>query len=215
MLEKLAIILTSVFGIIGGANGPINSKVSPKIQKVQFNEISCSGKAKKLVEAAKERTSHSVTYDGRYIKLKYPGGDVPDNIGVCTDLVVRCYRKLGIDLQKRVHEDMVKNFHLYPKRWGLKRADKNIDHRRVPNLRTFFKRYGKVLPISENGLAYKPGELITWMLPGNLPHIGIVSDQLSEDGKRALIIHNIGQGPVIEDMIFSFKITDRFLYELD
>ncbi|MCW5213054.1 DUF1287 domain-containing protein, partial [Desulfobulbus sp. TB] len=127
-----------------------------------------------LVQAVIERTTHQVTYDGRYLKIAYPGGDVPDTIGVCTDVVIRSYRKIGIDLQKEVHEDMRANFSAYPKNWGLKRPDTNIDHRRVPNLQIFFLRHGKELPVTKNAQDYKAGELVTWMLPGNLPHIGIV-----------------------------------------
>lgn len=168
--------------------------------------------SKKLVEAAIARTKVSVTYDGSYRKISYPGGDVPDNIGVCTDVVIRAYRKLGIDLQKNVHIDMKANFNVYPKKWGLKRPDTNIDHRRVPNLQTFFSRKGRKLSVSENPLNYQPGDLVTWNLPGNLPHIGIVTDKKSEDGLRPLIVHNIGSGPVLEDMLFSYKITGRYRY---
>jgi len=168
--------------------------------------------SRKLVEAAIARTLVLVTYDGSYRKIGYPGGDVPDNIGVCTDVVIRAYRKLGIDLQRDVHLDMKANFSLYPPKWGLKRPDTNIDHRRVPNLQTFFSRKGKKLPVSDNPAEYKPGDLVTWNLPGNLPHIGIVTDKKSEDGSRPLIVHNIGGGPVLEDMLFSYKITGRYRY---
>lgn len=165
-----------------------------------------------LVQAAIERTTHQVTYDGRYLKIAYPGGDVPDNIGVCTDLVIRSYRKIGIDLQKEVHEDMRAHFSAYPKNWGLKRPDTNIDHRRVPNLQVFFRRHGKELPVTKDAQEYKVGELVTWMLPGNLPHIGIVTDKRSVDGKRPLIVHNIGQGPKLEDMLFAYPITGHYRY---
>lgn len=169
--------------------------------------------AKKLVTAALERTQHQVTYDGRYLKLKYPNGDVPASIGVCTDVIIRAYRQLNIDLQKDVHEDMQKNFKHYPKLWGLQTTDNNIDHRRVPNLQTLFKRKGVVLPVSNDGTKYQAGELVTWMLPGNLPHIGIVTDKKSSDGKRPLIVHNIGAGPKLEDMLFNYPITGRYYYK--
>lgn len=165
-----------------------------------------------LIQAAIERTTHQVTYDGRYLGIAYPGGDVPDNIGVCTDVVIRSYRKIGIDLQKEVHEDMRTHFSAYPKNWGLKRPDTNIDHRRVPNLQVFFQRHGKELPVTKNAQEYKAGELVTWMLPGNLPHIGIVTDKRSADGKRPLIVHNIGQGPKLEDMLFDYPITGHYRY---
>jgi uncharacterized protein YijF (DUF1287 family) len=167
-----------------------------------------------LVEAALERTKHQITYDGRYYAIEYPGGDVPSDIGVCTDVVIRSYRTLGIDLQKRVHEDMKSNFSLYPSRrlWGLKRPDTNIDHRRVPNLQVFLARYGQKLQVTKNPQDYAPGDLVTWMLPGNLPHIGIVSDQWSVRSKNPLIVHNIGQGPQLEDILFAYPITGHYRY---
>ena len=166
----------------------------------------------KLVAAALERTTHQVRYDGSYRKIAYPGGDVPANVGVCTDEIVRIYRALGIDLQKEVHEDMRRNFALYPKNWGLKGPDTNIDHRRVPNLQTFFTRKGERLKVTSNAADYQPGDMVTWMLPGNLPHIGIVTDRRSEDGLRPLMVHNIGAGPVLEDMLFVYKITGHYRY---
>ena len=167
-----------------------------------------------LESAAIDRTSESVTYDGSYFQIPYPNGDVPPDIGVCTDVIVRSYRKLGIDLQKRLHEDIKENFSSYPSKriWGLSKPDTNIDHRRVPNLRAFFARHGSKLPITSSGADYKVGELVTWMLPGNLPHIGIVTSKKSKDGKRPLIVHNIGQGPVLEDMLFDYKITGHYRY---
>lgn len=171
-----------------------------------------SGNAEKLITAAIERTKQNVVYDGSYMKIAYPMGDVPGNTGVCTDLVIRSYRGIGIDLQQAVHEDMKRSFSSYPKNWGLKRTDTNIDHRRVPNLKTFFKRKGAALPVSKNPADYKPGNLVTWNLPGNLPHIGIVTHKKSFDGKRPLIVHNIGQGPVLEDMLFDYPITGHYRY---
>ncbi|MCI5211246.1 MAG: DUF1287 domain-containing protein [Candidatus Electrothrix sp. ATG2] len=165
-----------------------------------------------LVQAAIERTTHQVTYDGSYQVIAYPGGDVPDTLGVCTDVVIRSYRKIGIDLQKEVHEDMRAHFSAYPKNWGLSRPDTNIDHRRVPNLQVFFRRYGKELPLTKNPQEYRAGELVTWMLPGNLPHIGIVTDKKSTDGQRSLIVHNIGRGPKLEDMLFRYPITGHYRY---
>ena len=137
---------------------------------------------------------------------------MPDNIGVCTDLVIRSYRAVGTDLQKDVHEDMTVAFSEYPTRWSLRRPDANIDHRRVPNLETYFRRKGTALPLSSNAEDYRPGDLVTWMLPGNLPHIGIVSDRKTQDASRPLILHNIGSGPVEEDMLFRYRITGHFRY---
>ena len=167
----------------------------------------------KLVEAAKERTDHRVTYDGTYMRIDYPGGDVPDNIGVCTDVVIRSYRKLGIDLQEEVHKDMKGNFGKYPNNWGLKRPDANIDHRRVPNLQTFFTLHGTKLPVTRDPGDYLPGDLVTWMVAGNLPHIGIVTNSNTMFGKRPLIVHNIGRGPVLEDMLFEYPITGHYRYD--
>jgi hypothetical protein len=166
----------------------------------------------RLVEAALQRTRHHVVYDGRYRRIPYPGGDVPDSIGVCTDVVIRSYRMVGIDLQKEVHEDMSAAFAAYPKTWGMERPDPNIDHRRVPNLRAFFRRRGAALPVTRNPDDYRPGDLVTWMLPGNLPHIGIVTDRRSTDGRRPLIVHNIGSGPKLEDLLFAFPITGHYRY---
>lgn len=177
------------------------------------NHNSSASFSDRLVTAAIERTRHTVNYDGRYLKLEYPNGDVPDNIGVCTDVIIRAYRQLDIDLQKDIHEDMQANFGDYPKLWGLKTTDKNIDHRRVPNLQTLFKRKGKVLAVSTDGSKYQAGELVTWMLAGNLPHIGIVTDKKSSDGKRPLIVHNIGAGPKLEDILFKYPITGHYYYK--
>lgn len=171
-----------------------------------------AGFAQKFAAAAIELTADPVIYDGSYISIKYPGGDVAADRGVCTDVVIRAYRKLGVDLQKDVHEDMKRNFSAYPRRWGLKRPDTNIDHRRVPNLQTLFTRKGKTLAVSANADDYLPGDLVTWALPGNLPHIGIVTDHKSADGLRPLIVHNIGAGQVLEDMLFEFKITGHYRY---
>ncbi|MBD1557965.1 DUF1287 domain-containing protein [Vibrio sp. S9_S30] len=167
-----------------------------------------------LVEAAMERTEHFVMYDGSYVSIPYPNGDVAANKGVCTDVIIRSYRTLGVDLQKQVHEDMKVHFDEYPSKriWGLSRPDKNIDHRRVPNLQVFFKRHGKSLTVSTDGDNYLPGDMVTWMLPGNLPHIGIVVEQKSDDGKRPLIVHNIGWGPKMDDMLFDYKITGHYRY---
>lgn len=165
-----------------------------------------------LIDAALERTQHDVTYDGRYRMIKYPGGDVPDSAGVCTDLIIRIYRKAGIDLQKEVHEDMKGHFSLYPSDWGLKRPDPNIDHRRVPNLQTFFQRKGQKISVTHDPKDYVPGDLVTWILPGNLPHIGIVTDRMSSGGERPQIVHNVGRGPELEDMLFSYPITGHYRY---
>jgi uncharacterized protein YijF (DUF1287 family) len=173
------------------------------------------GLADRLVAAAiAQTTGPRVTYDGAYRRIPYPGGDVPETIGVCTDVVIRAYRRIGVDLQVKVHEDMAKSFRAYPRQWGLAGPDSNIDHRRVPNLQTFFSRVGASLAVSRSADDYRPGDLVTWMLPGNLPHIGIVADRRTAGG-TPLIIHNIGRGPEIEDVLFSFDITGHYRYALE
>ncbi|MDR8522945.1 DUF1287 domain-containing protein [Shewanella fidelis] len=160
-----------------------------------------------LVQAAMARTEHKVRYDGSYFQLDYPNGDVPANIGVCTDVIIRSYRQLGVDLQALVHEDIQGNFAQYPSKriWGLTRPDKNIDHRRVPNLQAFFTRNGQVLTVSHDASDYQAGDIVTWMLPGNLPHIGILVAQQANDTQRPLVVHNIGAGPQLEDVLFEYS----------
>ena len=171
--------------------------------------------ADQLVAAALERTQHRVRYDGAYVNIPYPLGDVPDDRGVCTDVVIRSYRALGIDLQQAVHESMAANFSAYPSQaiWGLTQPDANIDHRRVPNLQTFFTRHGESLPISTSGSDYLPGDLVTWRLRGRTPHIGIVTNKISTDGQRPLVVHNIGAGPRLEDVLFRHPIDGHFRYQ--
>ncbi len=167
----------------------------------------------RLAAAAEERATHSVRYDAAYLRIPYPMGDVPEDQGVCSDEVIRAYRLLGIDLQRLVHEDMVSAFGLYPKRWGMNVPDSNIDHRRVPNLATFFGRHGTSLPVTANGDDYKPGDVVAWVLPDGRPHIGLVTEERASDGLRPLVLHNIGLGPHIEDMLFGFTITGHYRYD--
>ena len=170
-----------------------------------------------LVDAALERLKHKVRYDGRYLEIPFPWGDVPNHIGVCTDVVVRSYRKLGIDLQERVHYDMKQSFSQYPNlsKWERVQADPNIDHRRVLNLRVFFARNGSTLPITNNANDYMPGDLVTWDIMADMPHIGIVTNQVSNDKRRPLIVHNMGKGPKLEDILFTMKITGHYRYQPD
>lgn len=168
----------------------------------------------RLAAAAIERTHHSVRYDGAYVRIPYPSGDVPADTGVCSDEVIRAYRAVGIDLQKEVHEDMLKNFSAYPNqsRWHLAHTDSNIDHRRVPNLRVFFARNGESLPISADATDYQPGDLVTWDLGAGIPHIGIVVYEKSQHTGRFMVVHNIGAGPQMEDALFNWKITGHYRY---
>ncbi len=181
---------------------------------VAFQAFGQSQQALKLSDAAITLTRQKVVYDPAYFKIPYPNGDVPAGKGVCTDVVIRAYRALGTDLQKNVHEDMKQNFKLYPKDWGRKMPDANIDHRRVYNLMVFFKRKGIVKPMTKNADDYKPGDIVCWNLSGNISHIGLVVNKKSADGKRFLIVHNIGGGQVLEDCLFSFKIIGHYQYKV-
>jgi uncharacterized protein YijF (DUF1287 family) len=169
--------------------------------------------SRRLVSSAIERTNHVVRYDPAYIRIPYPGGDVPSDIGVCTDEVIRSYRAVGVDVQKEVHEDMEQNFSAYPRkwRWFSGRPDSNIDHRRVPNLMIFFQRKGETLPITSLAGDYHPGDLVTYDLGDNVPYIAIVVDHKGAGG-RFMIVHNIGQGPRMEDVLFNWRITGHYRY---
>lgn len=173
-----------------------------------------SASAAGLVDAARSQVGVTLSYDPRYERLAYPGGDVPLERGVCTDVVVRAYRKLGADLQVLVHQDMKQAWEVYQKkgRWQMKAPDRNIDHRRVPNLATFFGRHGTSLPVSKEGGHYKAGDIVTWMLPGNLTHIGIVSDRQAAGG-LPLIIHNIGAGAREENILFAYPVTGHYRWQ--
>jgi uncharacterized protein YijF (DUF1287 family) len=167
----------------------------------------------RLSDTAVELTRQAVVYDSRYFAIGYPNGDVPADRGVCTDVVIRAYRKVGTDLQKEVHEDMSANFSKYPKQWHLTRPDRNIDHRRVPNLMIFFTRHGEAVAITNDGKDYSPGDIVCWNLGGGVTHIGIVVNKRSRDGKRPLIVHNIGGGQVLADCLFEFKIIGHYRYQ--
>ncbi|HVP41811.1 MAG TPA: DUF1287 domain-containing protein [Terriglobales bacterium] len=168
---------------------------------------------RKLVEAGLERTGHQVRYDGRYVRIAYPGGDVPADTGVCTDEIVRIYRAVGIDLQKEVHEDIVAHPSAYPRRGSppRRRPDSNIDHRRVPNLMVFFSRKGRVLAKSSSPDDYTPADIVTWDLGGGVDHIGMVVDRRGPSG-RYMVVHNIGQGPQVEDVLFHWRVTGHYRY---
>ena len=165
-----------------------------------------------LADSTLTLTRQKVVYDPSYFRIAYPNGDVPANKGVCTDVVIRAYRKMGIDLQKEVHEDMRKNFDKYPKIWGMKRTDTNIDHRRVPNLMTFFTRFGTVSDKSTRPQDYRLGDIVCWDLGGGVRHIGIVVNRKSADGQRFMIVHNIGRGQVAEDCLFRFTVIGHYRY---
>ena len=174
-----------------------------------FLYLSPAPEAQKLVQAARDQIGITITYYPCYVTLDYPGGDLPISKGVCSDVIIRAFRKLSIDLQKDVHEDIKSHFDKYPKKWGLQAPDKNIDHRRVPNLMIYFQRKGFSLPMSSKANDYKPGDIVSWDLGSGITHIGIVSDRTSSIGVP-LIIHNIGSGAQEEDILFSFKIIGHY-----
>nr|CAA6820215.1 MAG: DUF1287 domain-containing protein [uncultured Thiotrichaceae bacterium] len=165
-----------------------------------------------VINSVYQQSEITHTYDPAYVKLAYPGGDVDPEVGVCTDVVVRAFREKNIDLQRTVHEDMRRNFRKYPKKWGLRKPDKNIDHRRVPNLMTFFKRQGVSLSISDNSNDYLPGDVVAWQLNEKQNHIGIVMKARSHDGERPLIGHNINSGTKIQDVLFDWEIVGHYRY---
>jgi uncharacterized protein YijF (DUF1287 family) len=168
---------------------------------------------RRLVSAATERTHLTVRYEPAYVRIPYPGGDVPADTGVCTDEIIRAYRVVGVDLQKEVHEDMEWNYSAYPRmwKWRLGKPDSNIDHRRVPNLMVFFERKGEKLLITTRAEDYKAGDLVTYDLGGKVPHIAMVVERKGASG-RNMVEHNIGQGPKIEDVLFNWKLTGHYRY---
>ncbi|HVQ39689.1 MAG TPA: DUF1287 domain-containing protein, partial [Pyrinomonadaceae bacterium] len=165
-----------------------------------------------LVEAAIEQSKVTTGYDPAWVKLAYPGGDVPAETGVCSDVIVRAFRKAGIDLQKEVHEDMTRAWQEYPKKWGAAGTDTSIDHRRVLNLMTWFKRQGKSLPVTNDRADYLPGDIVAWDLNDGLEHIGILTNLSSEADRHYLVVHNIGAGARVEDVLLSWKIVGHYRY---
>lgn len=166
-----------------------------------------------IASAARAQIGVTIFYDSSYQRIAYPRGDVPSDRGVCTDVVIRAYRALGIDLQKLVHEDMRQAWQAYPHpaKWGLKSTDTNIDHRRVPNLAAFFRRHGTSIAVTDRPTDFRAGDIVTWQIAPSLPHIGIVSDQVSAAGVP-LVIHNIGYGARLDDKLFAFPITGHYRY---
>ncbi len=227
-MTRLRFILASLIILTGcasySAQVRATKEMSPVVQKQQavlaLNEMSPTIQAQqkkaalspneKLIAAAIEQVGVTTTYDPAYTKLMYPNGDVPPQTGVCADVIVRSFRKVELDLQKALHEDMKANFAKYPKKWGLKAPDRNIDHRRVPNLMTWFERQNKTIPLSKKAEDYLPGDVVAWDLGGGLTHIGIVSD-IKQD-KNYSIVHNIGAGTQIEDRLFDWKIIGHYRF---
>lgn len=211
-LSFLAFLFACQTNVATQAQQDKPSPFSPTIAKPKLDEIN-NDSIKKMLESAVEQTTLTKIYDPAYVVLPYPNGDVPMEKGVCTDVVIRSFRKAGVDLQKEVHEDMKTNFAVYPKKWGLKAADSNIDHRRVPNLQTYFTRNGKSLQITDKAENYKPGDVVAWDLDGKgMTHIGVVSNIWNESTKRYTIIHNIGSGTKAEDCLFDWKVIGHYRY---
>jgi uncharacterized protein YijF (DUF1287 family) len=191
---------------------PSLSAEQPRIERPQLNDIT-SQPVRDVIASEREQLKVTTNYTQEYRVIPYPNGDMPSDTGACTDVVIRAFRRAGVDLQKEVHEDMAANFSAYPQKWGLAHTDTNIDHRRVPNLQTFFARKGKSISISSDGENYKPGDVVTWDLDGKgMTHIGLVSNDWNDQAKRYLIIHNIGGGVAEEDRLFDWKITGHYRY---
>ena len=191
---------------------PVGFYTSSTTEKPKLSDIE-SKKIRALLKNANEQIKITTSYTQKYYSIAYPNGDVPKSTGACTDVVIRAFRNAGLDLQKEVHVDMLRNFSKYPRIWGLTKTDTNIDHRRVPNLRVFFKRRGKSLPISQIGADYKPGDVVSWDLSGKgLTHIGLISNIWNKRKKQYLIIHNIGRGVKLEDRLFEWEITGHYRF---
>ncbi len=208
MLACVALSAASCQGQGAGGPGASSAAARARVIPVQGSAV-----LQQVVESALEQTGQTRRYDAAYVKLDYPGGDVPIERGACTDVVVRAFRKGGVDLQKLVHEDMTKEFAAYPHIWGLPAPDSNIDHRRVPNLRTYFEREGKSLPVTGRGEDYLPGDVVSWDLNGmGLAHIGIVSNLWTDETGNYLMVHNIGAGAKAENVLFDWRITGHYRY---
>ena len=211
--RKLCIGLIAILTMSGACGENLRVANTPPAEEYHATTDIPSPSIQKLVESALAQTQRTRGYTQEYFVIAYPGGDVPPETGACTDVIIRGFRAAGVDLQRSVHEDMAANFTAYPNKWGLRFPDRNIDHRRVPNLQTFFTRQGKALPVTANASDYKPGDVVSWDLDGKgTTHIGLVSNLWNERSKRYLIIHNIGAGVNAEDRLFDWKITGHFRY---
>jgi hypothetical protein len=217
MPRRTALIATIVLGLlVAGAAPGLRARYvgtvgdSGAVAPRQVSVVdSATPDAHRLARAAEAQAGVTTEYDAAYVQLDYPGGDVPMRTGVCTDVVVRAFRELGVDLQVELHEDMSAAFAAYPQRWGLAGPDSNIDHRRVPNLSTYFTRRGKALPVTESGQDYQPGDIVTWSVMGR-PHIGVVATRVALGGDRWCVAHNIGAGVKVHDFLFAYPITGHF-----
>jgi uncharacterized protein YijF (DUF1287 family) len=209
----IALTSTSACAARGGDAAP-SAKAAPAqratVENLNRRPISNIAQIKKVVDSAIEQTQQTLEYDPAYAKLDYPNGDVPFERGVCADVIVRAFRNAGVDLQKEVHEDMARHFAAYPAKWGARKPDSNIDHRRVPNLMTLFERRAKSLPISKKPSDYNPGDVVAWELDNHLLHIGIVTDAVANETPNYLVVHNIGAGAKLEDVLMAWKIIGHY-----
>lgn len=214
----IALAIISLAGISGCGSraGDIGTSAQAKPRQASADHgltrrpVSDIPQIKKIIDSAIEQTSYTFQYDPSYAKLDYPNGDVPRERGVCADVIVRAFRSAGVDLQKVVHEDMSRHFGAYPDKWGARRPDSNIDHRRVPNLMTLFERRAKSVPISRKPSDYVPGDVVAWELENHLLHIGLVTDAVSASSQNYLVVHNIGEGAKIEDVLLSWKVIGHY-----
>ncbi len=205
-MDRRAVLSGLAVATLGGCTKPLSAIVQPTVT------VPTSGMATQLLTAAHAQTKSFVWYDGGYCKIAYPGGDLPPNRGACSDVLIRAYRTLGIDLQKLVHEDMQAHFELYPRKWGLTAPDSSIDHRRVPNLMVFFSRFGTVLPLTQNPADYQPGDILATKPNGT--HIALVSDQKSAASDRLWVIENIGGGVQQNDHLLSYPLLGHYRFGL-
>ncbi|MGD9563149.1 MAG: DUF1287 domain-containing protein [Pyrinomonadaceae bacterium] len=201
-----------LFGCSAGSRSPADPSAIEAVPRPAISAIE-TPEVRKLLESAELQVKTTRQYTQEYFSIPYPNGDVPAETGACTDVIIRSFRNAGVDLQKEVHEDMAAHFASYPQKWGLSRPDTNIDHRRVPNLQTFFTRRSKSLPVTARAEDYKPGDVVSWDLDGKgMTHIGLVSNLWNSEGQRYLVVHNIGGGVNAEDRLFEWKITGHFRY---
>jgi uncharacterized protein YijF (DUF1287 family) len=213
MAYKILALLIAAAAIPSACSGGVHSARVDDPAKPAAQQQIISPQVRDVLKSASEQITKTRGYSQQYYAIPYPNGDVPTETGACTDVIIRSFRKAGIDLQKTVHEDMAANFSSYPSKWNAATTDTNIDHRRVPNLQTFFTRKGKSIPVTRAGSDYLPGDVVTWDLDGKgMTHIGLISDVWNDATGRYSIIHNIGGGTNLEDRLFEWKITGHFRY---